>query len=64
MNIPPYYRGKSFRLDENDFLIHESTREIWLELLDKSGEPTEEYTEVSAELFQLLSENNQIEGND
>lgn len=60
--IPLYYEGKKFRLDEYDPLIHGDPDEIWLERLDESGEPTEDYIEVDDELFQLLSENNQIEG--
>jgi hypothetical protein len=53
--IPLYLRERKFRVDE----YNES---IWLEQLDESGEPTEDYIEVDYELFQLLVENNQIEG--
>ena len=53
--IPPYYQGKKFRIDEK-------SESIWLERLDESGEPTEDYIEVDDELFQLLVKNNQIEG--
>jgi hypothetical protein len=55
IEIPPYYQGKKFRIDEK-------SESIWLERLDESGEPTEDYIEVDDELFQLLVKNNQIEG--
>jgi hypothetical protein len=53
--IPLYLREGKFRIDE----YNES---IWLERLDESGEPTEDYIEVDYDLFQLLVKNNQIEG--
>jgi hypothetical protein len=53
--IPLYLREAKFRIDE----YNES---IWLERLDESGEPTEDYIEVDDELFYLLVKNNQIEG--
>jgi hypothetical protein len=53
--IPLYYQGKKFRVDEDD-------ESIWLERLNESGEPTEDYIKVDDELFQFLVENNQIEG--
>jgi hypothetical protein len=53
--ISPYYQGKKFRVDEKG-------ESIWLERLEESGEPTEDYVEVDDDLFQLLVENNQIEG--
>ena len=57
--ISPYFEGKKFRVDENE---DDDGTTIWLERLDESGEPTEDYIEVDDELFQLLVENNQIEG--
>lgn len=58
--ISPYFEGKKFRVDRND--DDDNDENIWLERLDESGEPTEDYIEVDDELFQLLVENNQIEG--
>ena len=49
-------------LREAKFKIDEYNESIWLERLDESGEPTEDYIEVDDELFQLLVKNNQIEG--
>ena len=53
--ISPYFEGEKFRVDANG-------ESIWLERLDELGESTEDYIEVDDELFQLLVENNQIEG--
>lgn len=61
--ILPYFEGKKFRVDRNDDDDNDDNDEnIWLERLDELGEPTEDYIEVDDELFQLLVENNQIEG--
>jgi hypothetical protein len=60
VTISPYFEEKKFRVDEND--DDDNDENIWLERLDESGEPTEDYIEVDDELFQLLLENNQIEG--
>jgi hypothetical protein len=57
-----------FRIDETDPQTHGrplrsyKKRSIWLERLDESGEPTEDYIEVDEELFQLSVENNHVEG--
>jgi hypothetical protein len=48
-------------LREGKFRIDEHGESIWLERLNESGEPTENYIEVDDELFQLLVKNNQIE---
>jgi hypothetical protein len=52
--FPLYLREAKFRVDEDG-------RSIWLERLDESGEPTEDYIEVDDEMFHLLVKNNQIE---
>jgi hypothetical protein len=58
--IALYLQDRKFRVDEDDDEDGDS-KSIWLERLDESGEPTEDYIEVDDEMFQLLIENNQIE---
>ena len=53
--IPPYYQGKTFRIDSK---LTEGS--IWIERIDDSGGYTEEYAEIDNVLLEILIKNNQI----
>lgn len=66
-SIAPYFQSSKFRVDESDPQIHGRSlrsyknRHIWVERLNKSGDPTENYSKIDPNLFKLLITNKQIQ---